>query len=385
MDKFLQKGKTSGSGDASSSKTTKRNSPSKKDSQPGASTSGKSESQFSKFFAPKSTNAVKKSLPWVDKYRPKSVEEIAFQTDVVAVLRNALKGNEFPHFLFYGPPGTGKTSAILAVCRELFGMELMKERILELNASDERGIGVVREKVKTFAQYSSSPVRPDGKPCPPFKVIILDEADSMTQAAQAALRRIMEKESKNTRFCLICNYVSKIIEPLVSRCARFRFKPLPTSVMKERLQYIAAQENVKIESKALDALIGAADGDLRRAVTLLQSISRLMKDEQITKDDVLELTGYIPDEEIITLVDTCKLGNYDHVQAFVQQLIYAGYGAGQLFSQLEKQILENDNLSGDQKASIIERIAIADHRLMDGADEFLQIMDVGGAVMTALA
>ncbi|OQV23902.1 Replication factor C subunit 4 [Hypsibius exemplaris] len=393
MDKFLQRGKTtasSGGGDG----------PSRKQGSAAAGTSGKTGNSgqiakdeetdakatgMQKFIGVKSTVQVKKNLPWVDKYRPKTVDEIAFQGDIVAVLRNALKGEDFPHFLFYGPPGTGKTSAILAVCRELFGQELMKERILELNASDERGISVVRDKVKTFAQYSNTSIRPDGKACPPFKVIILDEADSMTGAAQAALRRIMEKESKSTRFCLICNYISRIIEPLASRCARFRFKPLPTSIIKERLQSIGTAENVQIEDRALDALISASEGDLRRAITLLQSISKLAKDNTVTREDVLELTGYIPDDDIATFLDTCKLNDLDKIDEFAQNLIFNGFGAGQLFAQLQEVILYSDFIKDAQKACIIERLAVADHRLMDGADEYFQMMDVGAVVMQALS
>jgi replication factor C subunit 2/4 len=177
------------------------------------------------------------------------------------------------------------------VARELFSSDIFKSRVLELNASDDRGIQVIREKVKTFAQHTVSAVKPDGKKCPPFKIIILDEADSMTHSAQAALRRTMEKESKTTRFCLICNYISRIIEPLTSRCSKFRFKPLSTEVMKRRLEYICTQEQVKCNDKALDVIIDVSEGDMRKAITFLQSVHQLCNSDQLNEHDVTDVAG----------------------------------------------------------------------------------------------
>lgn len=209
------------------------------------------------------------------------------------MLQKCLEGADLPNLLFYGPPGTGKTSTILACARQLFG-DMYKDRILELNASDERGIQVIRNKVKVFAQLSAAGTRPDGKSCPPFKIIILDEADSMTHAAQACLRRTMEREMKTTRFCLICNYVSRIIEPITSRCTKFRFKPLKNSMVLERLKYISSEESVICDDECLNALVETSGGDMRRAITCLQSCSKLNgKGVPISLNDVLEITGVI--------------------------------------------------------------------------------------------
>ena len=159
---------------------------------------------------------------WVEKYRPKKLSEVTSQDDTINSLKNAIKTKNIPHLIFFGPSGCGKTSTILALARELYGPEYFFDRIIELNASDERGINVIREKVKTYAKHA---VRLNDN-IPKFKIIILDEADSMTSDSQFALRRIMEEYSKVTRFCIICNYHNKIIDPIVSRCSLFRFKPI---------------------------------------------------------------------------------------------------------------------------------------------------------------
>uniref|UniRef100_H2Z4T7 AAA+ ATPase domain-containing protein n=1 Tax=Ciona savignyi TaxID=51511 RepID=H2Z4T7_CIOSA len=248
----------------------------------GASTSKQNLEKYEKSVA---------SKPWVEKYRPKSVDDVAHQDEVVAVLRKSLTGADLPNLLFFGPPGTGKTSTILALSRELYGFQLMKERVLELNASDERGISVIREKVKKFAQLTANALREDGKKCPPYKIIILDEADSMTKAAQEALRRTMEKQSKTTRFCLICNYVSKIIPPIISRCSQFRFNSLSVEDQKKRLWHVCEKEGVKISEDAMSCLVKCSEGDLRKAMTYLQTAYRLKGEEGICEKDVLEITG----------------------------------------------------------------------------------------------
>ncbi|XP_063966967.1 replication factor C subunit 4-like [Lytechinus pictus] len=317
-----------------------------------------------------------RQVPWVEKYRPKTVDEVAYQDEVVAVLKKSLQGADLPNMLFYGPPGTGKTSTILAASRELFGHDMYRSRVLELNASDERGIQVVRDKVKKFAQTAAGGVRPDGKPCPPFKIIILDEADSMTNDAQAALRRTMEKQSKNTKFCLICNYISRIIEPLTSRCSKFRFKPLSKPIQGKKLREICEAENITCSDEALDAILKLSEGDMRKSITFLQSAHRLQREDGILVDDIYEIAGVIPDRIIDNLIQACYGGSYEKLDENVQQLLQDGYSASQVVNQVFDVIVERGELTNKQKSAIAERLAVIDKRLCDGADEGLQIMDL---------
>ena len=279
--------------------------------------------------------------------------------------------------LFYGPPGTGKTSTILALAKELYGPEMFRTRVLELNASDERGISIVREKVKDFARMQLSNPPPhykDRYPCPPYKIIILDEADSMTQDAQSALRRTMETYSKITRFCLICNYVTRIIDPLASRCSKFRFKPLDQGNAKKRLEDIAENENVKLEAGAVDTLIKCSEGDLRKAITFLQSAARLVgavkvsqpkanghsKKRKIVQDDededamdvdgvddtmvtirgIEEIAGVIPNDVVDGLLKAMQPSSrgavYEAVAKQVTDLVADGWSATQVVTQVRK-------------------------------------------------
>lgn len=289
---------------------------------------------------------------------------------------------KLPHMLFYGPPGTGKTSTILALAKELFGPEMFRTRVLELNASDERGISIVREKVKDFARMQLSNPPPNYKdryPCPPYKIIILDEADSMTQDAQSALRRTMETYSKITRFCLICNYVTRIIDPLASRCSKFRFKTLDQGNALKRLEEIATNENVNLETGAVDTLIKCSEGDLRKAITFLQSATKLVgatrapqiknngnwkrrrviKDEDdddsdsmqvdvaadgmVTVRNVEEIAGVIPGKFIEDLIEAMQPQShgsvYEAIARTVTDLVADGWSATQIVTQVRIYIL----------------------------------------------
>lgn len=322
------------------------------------------------------------SQQWVEKYRPRQVKDVAYQDEVVRTLTNTLETGNLPHLLFYGPPGTGKTTTALAIAHQLFGPELYKTRVLELNASDDRGINVVRTKIKDFAAVAvGSGV--SGYPCPPFKIIILDEADSMTEDAQNALRRTMETYSKVTRFCFICNYVSRIIEPLASRCAKFRFKPLLQDILTSRIQHICQEEGLDLDSEALATLSRISEGDLRRAITYLQSAARLYG-SSISSDNLISVSGVVSDETILSLLQACRSGLFDQAQKVVTDIIDEGHSVSQIFSQLYDLIMLAEDISDEQKARICGRLAEADKCLIDGADEYLQLLDVASSIMRSL-
>ncbi|KAB8220512.1 hypothetical protein BDV33DRAFT_191136 [Aspergillus novoparasiticus] len=344
--------------------------------------------------------------PWVEKYRPKTLDDVAAQDHTTNVLQRTLQASNLPHMLFYGPPGTGKTSTILALAKSLFGPALYRSRILELNASDERGIAIVREKVKGFARVQlSHPTGVDKSyfekyPCPPFKIIILDEADSMTQDAQSALRRTMETYSKITRFCLVCNYVTRIIEPLASRCSKFRFKPLDNSAAGDRLAQIAKLENLELEDGVVDKLIQCSDGDLRRAITYMQSGARLVgatgnsgkqdggedaemtdaSSQVITVRMIEEIAGVIPEsvlDQLVQAMQPKKIGSsYEAVSKVTTDIVADGWSATQLLAQLYRRVVYNDAIPDIQKNKIVMVFSEMDKRLVDGADEHLSILDV---------
>ncbi|CAJ2667718.1 unnamed protein product [Trifolium pratense] len=313
---------------------------------------------------------IQSTQPWVEKYRPKQVKDVAHQEEVVRVLTNTLETGSCPHMLFYGPPGTGKTTTALAIAHQLFG--------------DDRGINVVRTKIKDFAAVAVGTNRPkNGYPCPPYKIIVLDEADSMTEDAQNALRRTMETYSKVTRFFFICNYISRIIEPLASRCAKFRFKPLTEEIMSNRILYICKEEGIHLDAEGLSTLSTISQGDLRRAITYLQSAARLFG-SSISSKDLISVSGIVPTEVVEALLNACKSGNFDLANKEVNNFIAEGYPVSQMLTQLFEAIVEEKDISDEQKARISKKLGEADKCLVDGADEYLQLLAVVSNTIQAL-
>lgn len=215
------------------------------------------------------------SLPWVEKYRPDTLDDVSGHQDILVTINKFVDTNRLPHLLLYGPPGTGKTSTILALARRIYGNRNVRQMVLELNASDDRGIDVVREQIKTFAStkqiFSAGPKAGDTPSLGAYKLIILDEADAMTSVAQMALRRIMEKYTANTRFCIIANYTHKLSPALLSRCTRFRFSPLKEPDIRQLVDLVIEKEEVKIQPEAVDSLVRLSKGDMRRALNVLQA------------------------------------------------------------------------------------------------------------------
>lgn len=232
------------------------------------------------------SQALDDNIPWIEKYRPSTLDDLASHSDIKLTLEKFMKDGSLPHLLFHGPPGTGKTSTILACARKLYPPQQFGQMVLELNASDDRGIDIVRGQILNFA--SSRAMYSNAK----FKLVILDEADQMTNDAQSALRRIIEKYADNTRFCLITNYMNKIIPAIQSRCTRFRFGPLSEEQIIPRMRMIIENEKVNITEDGIKAIYDLSEGDMRRVVNLLQSNAMSFSKETIDESKVYQCCGY---------------------------------------------------------------------------------------------
>jgi replication factor C subunit 3/5 len=252
-------------------------------------------------------------LPWVEKYRPNNLDDIISHTDIINTLTNLITNNKLPHLIFYGPPGTGKTTTILACAKKIYG-SYSNSMLLELNGSDDRGINVVREQIKNFSATDSKigSLLIDENINTNVKLVILDEADAMTYDAQFALRRVVEQYTNSTRFCLICNYLTKIIHALQSRCQMFRFAPIKYNEHLIKINNIVKLENININDKAIEKIIELSEGDMRKSLNLLQSLFMIKNNELITLESVYKSIGYPTDierEDIITSFNNQNLNN----------------------------------------------------------------------------
>ncbi|MEM0174409.1 MAG: replication factor C small subunit [Sulfolobaceae archaeon] len=301
---------------------------------------------------------------WAEKYRPRRLSDIVNQKEIVERLKKFVEEKNMPHLLFAGPPGTGKTTAALALVYELYG-ENYKQYFLELNASDERGIDVIREKVKEFARL----VLPGDIP---FKVILLDEADNMTSDAQQALRRIMEMYTSTTRFILACNYLSKIIEPIQSRTALFRFYPLKKEDVVTRLMMIAKNEKVEYDQKGLETIYDVTQGDMRKAINLLQAASIYGK---VTVESVYKVLGLAQPKEIREMLNLALQGKFLQAREKLRSLLIThGLSGEDIVKQVHRELMSTElQIPEELRVILTDYVGEVEFRLMEGADDEIQL------------
>ncbi|MEM4247248.1 MAG: replication factor C small subunit [Candidatus Woesearchaeota archaeon] len=307
--------------------------------------------------------AEENSVIWTEKYRPKTFSEVKGQDAVVSKVKSFVEQKNIPHLLFAGPPGVGKSTLALVVARELFG-ENWRQNFLELNASDERGIDVVRVKVKDFARTKAI-----GNV--PFKIIFLDECDALTKEAQQALRRTMENYTSTCRFILAANYSSKIIDPIQSRCAVFRFKPLPLEEVFKIIDSIAKQEGLKLTTEAKKALYDVSEGDCRRLENILQSCAAMQ--ETVTPELVFSMASMAQPKEVAMLLKTALDGDFVKARnVLLDTMLKYGLSGLDIIRQIQKEVWNLD-LGNREKVHLIDKCGEIEFRMVEGADEFIQL------------
>lgn len=341
------------------------------------------------------------TLPWVEKYRPASLSDVSGHQDILATINRFVDTNRLPHLLLYGPPGTGKTSTVLALARRIYGNRNMRQMVLELNASDDRGIDVVREQIKTFSStkqiFAGSFDKTQSDSIANFKLIILDEADAMTSTAQMALRRIMEKYTANTRFCIIANYTHKLSPALLSRCTRFRFSPLKAPDIRRLVDKVIDEEGVNIAPDATDSLVTLSQGDMRRALNVLQACHAAStplhlpgqpmkegKDVQrdlITNETIYECIAAPHPADINAIAQTLlKTSDFGSCFSTINTLKRTkGLALADILTALGEHLAEVD-APAQTRVAWIQGLADIEYRLSGGGSESLQTGGLVGVV-----
>ncbi len=302
---------------------------------------------------------------WAEKYRPQSLDELVNQKEIVSRFKNFVEEKNLPHLLLVGPAGVGKTTSILALARDLYGPGY-RNFILELNASDERGIGIIREKVKNFARTAAiaSPVQ--------FKILIMDEADHLTSDAQHALRRTMEIYTRTCRFCLIGNYSENIIDPIQSRCSVFRFSPLEEHDLKGYIHELAEKENLDIVDEGVDAIYQASSGDVRKAINLLQAAAANHK--LIDDVAIYNLLGNVRPQKIREMLSTALDGRFlDSRDLLRELLIDQGLAPDDIIRNVYRELMRNSSITESSKVKLSDVIGEVDYRLTQGSRAEIQL------------
>ncbi len=304
-------------------------------------------------------------LPWIEKYRPQRLSEVVGQKEITQRLERYVKNNTMPNLMFAGQAGVGKTSCAVALAKEFF-KDNFSQNFLELNASDDRGIDVVRDTIKNFARTLAFDLG--------FKIIFLDESDALTFDAQQALRRTMEKYSRTCRFILSCNYSSKIIEPIQSRCVVFRFSQLSSKAIDGKLMEVAKTEGVELEASAVQAIVYVCEGDLRKAINILQAASAM--GGKIVDKTVYEVSARARPEEVKEMIRLALSGKFLETRSLLDKLLYEyGMSGEDVIVQLHRELVEMDEqeLPGKIKIELLDTVGEYNFRMVEGANERIQL------------
>ena len=315
----------------------------------------------------------KTARPWTEKYRPEYLTQLVSHDDVVRILQKCIRNNNFPHLILQGPPGTGKTTSILACARQMYGTS-MNIMVLELNGSDDRGIDAVREQINSFAQCGDITSNIFNINNRMQKLVILDEADSMTSDAQFALRTVIEANTRNTRFCLICNYSEKISPELKSRCMQFRFYPIPFDDHLEHVNNICNYENINIDEDAKEHIVKIASGDMRRSINVLQSLSMVHKNKHITLNMMYENICMPLPKDINNIISNIFSLRLTESFKFAEHLMNKkSLSVNDIITTLYKHIINNKKYDVEKTARVLIDLATIEQNLTINTNNSIQL------------